>query len=169
MALNVNTSNAIPGLNPIDSKVLATACDAVLKSGSTHLTTSQVFPDGSIPRQDLDDALEILDDQGYVELSKTIGGKTNFFFVRTPGFEAFAQACLDGYDAAVKAVAEALVTKGLQDNAAIAADTGVDAVVVNHILEVMASYGHIGVSKAIGGTIIVHTVKAGLRRSLQGG
>lgn len=161
----------IGGLNNIDSLVLRLSCEELLKSGNHQLINpGKVFlKDGIpiIPEEELKDSLEILDENGYIKLRRSIGGGFFPYQITDHGFEAYAEAAIPEYQEKTAAVASAIVNEDLKSNFKIRDKLNENLVIVDHILDMLALYGFVKLSKTTGGTS-VYNVSPSLKRKLRG-
>ncbi len=163
---------SIAGLTHVDSFVLQTSCESALDSGNVWLNPGKLFlVDGNptVPEDELRDALHILDQQGYIELLRTLSSGFSQYKVTAYGLETYARDCITGYDQKVVAVASSLINDELGDNFAIAQKLNERQLLVDHILDMFESHGHIRHAKMIGGMIRVFSVSPSLKRALADG
>lgn len=162
---------SIGGLNNMDSLVLKLACEEALKNGNNFINPGKVYlADGApvVPESELKDSLEILNQQGYVKLSRTIGAGLHHFQVTTYGFERFAHTCIQGYEQTVTEVVSAIVNKQILTNIDLAREIAKPRMLIDHILDVLESNHHIAQAKCIGGLQQILTVSPTLKRALNG-
>lgn len=162
----------IGSLNKVDSLVLKLSCEAALETGSEFLNPGKVFlVDGKpvVPEEELKDALEMLDQNGYVKLSRTIGAGFSHYQLTTYGLESYARNCIPDYEEKITAVISALINRQLADNASIEGELGESRLLINHILDVLESNGHLKQAKMIGGLCRVYNLSPSLKRSLANG
>lgn len=161
--------NEIGGLARLDNLVLKVACELALVGGhdlidGPDLQNSAQFSD--VSEQELDDSLEILEQAGLVSVSRHLGGGLPHFRITTYGFQQYAQAYIDGYEATVKGVALAVVNHQCANNESLADHLKLNQFLVDHSLAVLESQSYIRLSRCIGGHISIIDVSATLRRAL---
>lgn len=163
---------SIGGLNNLDSLVLKLACEHALLTGNGFIDPAKVYlqNDGNfvIPKSELIDSMEILDQQSQIRISRAISGGPHPFRITTYGFDAYATACVPNYQGIVKEVVSALVNKKLSDNRGIASELGQPRMLIDHIFDLLESNGHLKQSKEIGGGCHVYNLSPALKRSLNG-
>jgi hypothetical protein len=162
---------SIGGLNNMDSLVLKLACEEALKNGNNFVNPGKVYlVDGKpvVPESELEDSLEVLNQQGYVKLSRTSGAGLHHFQVTAYGFESFAHTYIQDYDQTVTAVVSAIVNKQVLTNVALEQGIAKPRMLIDHILDVLESHRHISQSKMIGGLQQIYNVSPTLKRSLNG-
>lgn len=163
--------SSIDGLNNIDSLVLKIACEYALKTGHTCINPGIFYlenGDHLVPESELSDSLEVLDQQGYINLLRTIGPGLDRFQVTTYGFETFARSCIPEYDQVFADLVSAIVNKQILTNVELEQELGRPRVLVDNILDLLESNDHIALSKTIGGLKQVYNVSPTLKRSLKG-
>lgn len=161
---------SIGGLNNIDSVVLKLACDHALATGGDFVDPMTVYcTEGKfvVPETELRDSMAMLEQHHHIKISHTIGGRLDHFRITTYGFDAYATTCIPNYQGIIKGVVSALVNKQLTDNLSIASELSQPRLLVDHILDVLESNGHLKQSKSIGERQHVYSISPSLRRSLQ--
>lgn len=161
---------AIGSLNNIDSLVLRLSCEEVLKTGDTFVNPRRVFLKDDkplAPEEELKDSLEILDNNGYIKLMRTIGGGFFPYQVTTYGFDAYTNASIPNYQYKIAAVVSAIVNENLTSNSEIQEHLKENKVIVDHILSVLENNGHIKQAKMIGGVSQIFNVSPSLKRALR--
>jgi hypothetical protein len=162
----------IGGLNNIDSLVLRLSCEEVLKTGDTFVNPVRVFIKDErplVPEEELKDSLEILDNNGCIKLLRTIGGGLFPYQITTYGLDVYATATVPDYQGKIAEVVSAIVNEKLMSNAEIQERLKENKVIVDHILSVLESNGHIKQVKMIGGLSQIFNVSPSLKRALSGG
>lgn len=161
---------SIGGLNKMDSLVLKLACEEALKNGNSFIDSKAYLVDDIplVPNSELADSLEVLDQHGYVKLTRTIGGGLHYFQVTVYGFEKFARAYIQDYDKTITAVVSAIVNKEILSNDALEQELAKPRMLIDHILDVLESSRHISQSKLIGGLQRIYNVSPTLKRALSG-
>ena len=162
--------DSIGGLNNIDSLVLRLSCEEVMKTGDDFVNPERVFlKDGLplFPEEELGDSLEILDNDGYIKLIREFGGNSQYK-ITTYGFDVYANAIIPDYQDKVEKVVSAIVNEKIVGNIEIQKRVEENKVVVDHILEVLETNGHIKQAKMIGGFSHIYNVSPSLKRALRG-
>lgn len=111
----------------------------------------------------LSDSLAVLEHQGHLELVKTLGRGPYDARIKSRGISLMLgpkQAEL------VSQVGLAILNQELTDSDDISKAIGVPLPLVNHAIGRLEGEGHLGVSKLLAGTVLVHTVNPTLRRVL---
>jgi len=162
---------SIGGLNNIDSLVLRLSCEELLKTGDIFVNPGKVFLKNStpvVPEEELKDSLEILDGEGYIKLMRAMGGGFFPYQITTYGFDAYANVAIPDYQSKVAAVVSVIVNEKLASNIEIQKRLNENQIIVDHILAVLETKGHIKQAKMIGGLSHIHYVSPSLRRALSG-
>jgi hypothetical protein len=165
--------NEIGGLTKADNLVLKTSCEFIIEKNDIMIDPEILFSDGSklgFNRGELKDCIEVLENHGYLDVSRYLGGgkdsyKCNYQ-VTTYGFDKYSIAYIDGYNTIIENIVSAIVNENIDDNNELASKVGEPIVIVDHILDVLESNGHIKLSKSLGGTIDIYHISASLRRAL---
>lgn len=162
-------TESIGSLTNVDSLVLRLACEQAIDKENDLIDPDTLYvKDGQplLPKTELADAIEMLEQQYMVRVHHVLGSGLSSFQIATHGFEEYARSCIPGYDGIIRDVASALVNRQKGSDQAIAADLGKPLFLVQHILTVLEDAGHLKVSKAISGPRHVYNVGASLRRAL---
>lgn len=161
---------SIGQLSHIDSLVLRLSCEKMVESGDYFINPVEVFfNEGKslVPESELEDCLEILDQQGYIKIHRTLGGGASMYQTTTYGFEQYAISCLANYNTKLTNIVSTIVNEGLESNQEIAQRLNEKNVIVGHVLDVLEINGHIKVAKMIGGLIRIFNVSPSLKRALK--
>jgi hypothetical protein len=163
---------SISGLNNIDSLVLRLSCEELLKTGDVFINPRRVFLKGDnllVPEEELKDSFEILDSDGYIKLIRTIGGGFFQYQITTYGFDTYANAAIPNYQGKIAAVVSAIVNEKLTSNAEIQEQLKENKVIIDHILNVLESNGHIKQAKMMDGLSQILNVSPSLKRAINEG
>lgn len=161
----------IPGLTQIDNVVLKFSCEYDLENNAYILNPGKLFLEGSnqlVPEGELKDSLEMLDRNGFIKLFRTIGSRLSQYQITTRGMESYLNAYLDDYQTLIRTVIALIVNRNMQSNAEIIAETDRPQRLINHVLDLLESNGHVALSKTMGGGISIYNVSPALRRMLAG-
>ena len=161
--------DTIGDLNNIDSLILKLSCDEALKTGNDFIDPGEMFlvdEKPVVPETELADSLEVLDQNGYVKLSRTIGAGFSHFRVTTYGFDEYARTCIPDYDETITAVIAGLVNRQLLDNDKLAQELGKPRMLIDHILDILENQRHLSQSKMYGGRRRIYNVSPSLKRAL---
>jgi eukaryotic-like serine/threonine-protein kinase len=159
-------SEAIGGfynLQDIDVAVLKRSCEIAMERGYLkHIDVRSLLAEVEsmgITQQELFDSLEVLTDEHYIQPSKTIGGglPINDFEITEFGFEQYANEYIGDYQSRIDSVIDEIIREKKE-----VYDT--PDIIVEHILDHLASKGFIKLSKRMGGKVVIMHVSAQMRR-----
>lgn len=160
------TLPAIKGLSQADVAVLSFLYDQHAEHGMGYVSPEDML--AALSGQGIDvatlaDSLAVLEHQGHLELVKTLGRGPYDARIKSRGISLMLgpkQAEL------VSQVGLAILNQELTDSDDISKAIGVPLPLVNHAIGRLEGEGHLGVSKLLAGTVLVHTVNPTLRRVL---
>ncbi len=161
--------STIGGLSNVDSQVLKLSCEAAIESGNDFLNSGNVFLKDDktlVPEHELEDSLEILDRDGYIKLSRTMGASLSHYQITTYGFDTYANTCIPNYQTKSIALVAAIVNKKLESNITLQQELNEPKILVDHILDMLESNGHLKQAKMIGGHSQIYNISPALKRSL---
>lgn len=159
---------SIGGLTKMDSLVLKIACEQALETGSALINTAQTYATNKleIPVSELHDSMAVLDMQGYLSIRRTLGAGLKDFHLTTSGLDAYANACIDDYQKIQEKVVSAIINLQLMKSDLIATSLKQPLLLINHILEVLATQRHVSLSNEISQARSIYNVSPTLRRLL---
>ncbi|SES25585.1 TIR domain-containing protein [Vreelandella subterranea] len=159
----------IPGLTQIDNLVLKKSCDYDLENNAHIINPGKLFIENDkliVPENELKDSLEMLDRNGFVKLSRTIGEGFSHYQITTHGMESYLNAYLTEYQSLIRDVISLIVNKDMKLNAKIIEETNCSQRLIDHILDLLDINGHLDLSKTVGGGVHIYNVSPALRRML---
>ncbi len=159
----------IPGLTQIDNTVLKLSCEHDLKTNSHILNPGQLFLiDGAmiVPEAELKDSLEILDRNGYIKLSRTIGAGVSHYQITARGMESYLNGYMPQYQTLIREIISLIVNKNMQSNTELVAETKQPQRLIGHVLDLLEMNNHVRLAKTIGGGVRIYDVSPALRRML---
>ena len=157
----------MPGLAHVDNLVLKIVCEQALRDGYASIDSDELHQSdalSSLPQQELDASLAMLDSEGLVH-REFPGGPVFFIQVTTNGFQQFAQAYLPDYELTTQAVAGAILNENVESNADLQAKLGKGRFLIDHILDVFEGQGYIKLEKYGGGLTNIYSVSVKMRRA----
>jgi len=160
----------IPGLMKTDNIVLKLSCEYALKEDDRVLTPEKVFGENGspiIPESELVESLEVLDREGYIELSRTIGAGFSHYQLTTHGLDEYATAYLQSYHETQTNIISLLVNENVASNTQLVKKLNQPPLIIDHVLDLLELNGHVNLSKMIGGFIRVYNISPSLKRSLK--
>jgi len=159
-------------LEPIDSLVLQSACEAELETGLPIADRTSFLPllQLGITAQQIIDSQEILRARGLLKLHYTIGCHVQSAEVTPRGFDRFANERIPRFQDIIEDVGRRIVRDEQMDNRAIADSLGQPIRIITHVLALFESKGWLQTGEAYGGGyqhIDVLWVSPELRRWLE--
>lgn len=159
----------ISGLVKTDNIVLKLSCEYALKENDRILNPGKVFLENDsfiIPESELLESLEVLDREGYIKLSRTIGAGFSHYQLTTHGLEEYATAYLKTYHEIQANIISLLVNEDIASNIDLMEKLNQPQLIIDHVLDLLELNGHLDLSKMIGGFIRVYNISPSLKRSL---
>ncbi|MEC6816730.1 toll/interleukin-1 receptor domain-containing protein [Photobacterium toruni] len=163
----------IGGLTKADNLVLKESCEYIIGNGGITVNPESLFGDGDklgFSRTEIKDCIEVLEQNGYLDVSHYFGsGPDNYschYKVTTFGLNNFATSYFPNYSEISDKIVSLIVNEGIKSNAGIQEKTNEPIVIINHILNVLESNGHVKLSKTLGGMVQIYNVSVSLRRAL---
>ncbi len=160
---------AIPGLAPLDARVLQAVGERALAQGYALVDGEDLRGTGALADVDEDmlrDALQMLERAGLVRLEWAGDGALPAVLLTTPGLERFGASGIPGYAHLLPRVTAALVNDGLREAQALADALALPPLLVKHALDVLAERGDVTLEKYGGGLVEVVALGPALRRAL---
>lgn len=145
----------IPDLTTIDNLVLKISCDYLIANERLSIAPEVLFLPGNafdLSRQDVLDAIEVLESRGYLEVSRCMGGDQESwgldYHVSHFGLEKYVRAYLSSYPQFFERVISLIVNNEMTSNLEIRDATGESRVLIDHILDELEMDGHVKLSKS---------------------
>lgn len=165
--------NEISGITKADNIVLKMSCEYALEHNSMTINPNKIFTEENsydLSKSDIKDCIEILEDHGYIEVSRTSVSDFDdyncYYKISASGFEEYAVAYLDNYSKIVDEIVSAIVNEKIESNLEIQTKLELPIYLVNQTLDLLNQYDHIKLIKTIGGGIHITNVSASLKRTL---
>ena len=164
---------SLPGLTELDSLILKICCEDLIQNSeaSIDIVRPQNIFDQTRPMevgdQDILESIEILEGEGYLDVSTVMGGGIFSMKVTARGFEDYARNYLSDYDDIYRSVALEIVNRDAKHVKTIAEALEQPEVVVDHIVRELESMGMIKAQEFAGGSLFIHNAHATLKRWLQ--
>lgn len=159
----------IPNIARIDSIVLMLACEDAIEEGDFASSPDRVWERArsmNISRQDMEDALLILDQHGFIEGHRG-DDRILVFTITLYGFHEYGKAYIRDIDSLFTTVAARIVNDGMTNSADIRESLGQSKLIIEYVLDMLAHNGKITVSRPIGGELFIADVSPELKRMLQ--
>lgn len=166
--------NNIDGLEEIDNLVLKMSSEYLLMNPDCPIDPKDVFDlnsSKSPPKQEVLDSIEVLEDEGYFTVSRTMGGGPDHwgchYRVTLYGFEEYCKAYVENYGQILDQCAGLIVNNEARTNYELRDSLGISLMVVNHVIRLLENNGYIKVSEELSERISIYDVSAKLRRALR--
>lgn len=166
-------TETVAGLDRIDAFLLKAMGDESVRDFGEHFQTAEfvatVRETLGITEQQSLESLEVLDADGYIEISRTLGNglpSMAHFNLTTSGIETYSRVFVEGYDRMRQTVISRLAG-GPQDHGTdeeLATATGVPRLLVLHLLRILDSRGLLHLSQPHGPWAHFHSISPKLRR-----
>jgi len=160
----------IPGLNQIDNLVLKESCELEISEYKQIINPKDLFVKNGqyiIPESELSDSLEMLDRHGYIQLHRNLGAGPYQYGITLFGFDKYASAYINDYQQIIHDVIISIVNQSLGNNSEITKKLVQPIKLIDHILDLLESNGHLNLSKTIDGGVRIYNVSPALKRMLQ--
>ncbi|MCD6197414.1 MAG: toll/interleukin-1 receptor domain-containing protein [Deltaproteobacteria bacterium] len=160
----------ISGLTRLDNLVLKESCESELKKYKYIVNPKDLFlknRKNNIPEGELSDSLEMLDQYGYIRLHRTLDKGPYEYEITLFGFDKYASAYIKDYQQIIHDVIVSIVNQSLRDNHEIADRLGQPLKLIEHILDLLESKGHVKLSKDLDGGVHIFDTSPALKRMLQ--
>jgi len=163
----------IGGLTKADNLILKESCEYAIKNNKMFVDPEKIFGDGSnlgFSRDEIKDCIEILESNGYLEVSRTLGGGDGKYHcnckITTFGFDQYAKAYIANYLEVIEAIVSAIVNEKIHNNFDLSSKFNQPLTTVNFILDLLELNSHVKLSKMLGGRVEIFHIAASLRRAL---
>jgi TIR domain len=159
----------IPNLTQIDNIVLKKSCEYDLNNNAHIINPGTIFFENDkliAPENELKDSLEMLDRNGFIKLSRTIGAGFSHFQITTHGMETYLDAYMPEYQSLIRSIIALIVNKDIKSNAEIINETSQPNRLIDHVLDLLDINGHIDLTKTVGGGVHIYNISPALRRML---
>lgn len=163
----------IRGLTRGDGLVLKVSCETAIEQGEKwpdFTNVRQRVNELGIPEDEMHEALEVLDQRGYIEATRFNGDNSEeigFFKVTASGFRAYAERHVSEYTPLTNSVAALLVNDNATSSANIANTLKKPPIMIEFILDDLEIQGHVELITYGQGGADVSNVHPSLRRMVR--
>lgn len=168
------TLTEIKGLEPIDNIVLKVSGDHLLENPDDSIDPADLFGPSNPnapPKTAVLDALEVLEQGGYITQSKFIGGGSDkwgcYYRLTLYGFDEYCKAYVPDYGALLDRAGGLIVNEGASSNLDSEKQLGVPLMLANQFIRLLENGDYVKVSGEMGARISIYEVSAKLRRALR--
>ncbi|MGR3309387.1 MAG: toll/interleukin-1 receptor domain-containing protein [Candidatus Brocadiales bacterium] len=161
------TIDTLPDLTKVDSLVLKLSCEEAIKNGHPRVDTASIIELAislDIPQEAFYDALDNLDEEGYIKVTRVIANKIPNFSTTRKGFEDYARVYIHDYSAIKKLIALEIINRNARDGFLISQSLNHPIMTVNHVLDIFRNEKLIKTSEAISSTVLGIKVLPKLKR-----
>lgn len=168
-APNYLTERPIQGLHQSDTRILRLIYEDAIERNHPIWSPEEF----SSKLEDLSeearlDSFEILDQHGYIKITRLLGGPPRGIGIIQPtlnGFMVFARANLAAIDEMIRKVALAILNENLESASTIAESTQIPQFIVDNLLDLFASRGWLKISNTMQDKY-VFSISPSMKRSL---
>jgi hypothetical protein len=158
----------IYGINALDGAVFKYSCEFMIKTSEYLVEPATVLNDLAIPEAELRDTLDVLENQGLIEVHATLGPDLDSFQVTNYGWSTYFEAYVPNFREIYRNVILAILNDGHRQTDEIAKHLGVPQMFVDHIVGELEGQRHLLVSQALGaGGRYIGEVRGSLKRLLE--
>lgn len=154
-------------LTDIDSLVFKITCEQAIEINQPFIMSRGVIEqciELDLSKEIVIESLEILDNNGFIEITKMLSPEHNSIKVLLYAFQTYYQYYNPEYESQINLVGSIIVNNGLRNNHEIANAANIDLFIVDHILELFDYKGYIKNLRFLGGGSEISNVSVELRR-----
>lgn len=159
----------ISGLTRVDDLVLREIARLQIEENNGLVMFDQICAEptlAEVPQQELVDSLEILGQKYLIKISYVMGAPLSHVMLTDFGFQQYAEAYVDDYQDTLARIAALLVNEDVLQNDELAERVGKPIAIVDFVLNLLESSGHIKKSDYLGGLSRVWQIAPSLKRAL---
>ena len=160
----------ISGLSRVDDLALRVIAKLIIDEGMGLVEWDGLRQEPSlkdVPQRELLDTLDILEEHYFIKIGRVFGAPLSHVVLTAFGFQKYAEAYVDDYQAVVNQIASLLINENVKQNDELADRVKKPVPFIDFVLDLMESNNYIKVSKYMDGQSHVWDVSASLRRALQ--
>ncbi len=165
------TISLVPGHTKTDSIVLKLACEKGLAQDSMFAVDTPYLIEETqkidISEETTWESIEVLDQDGLVELQRVLGGPPPYMKITPLGLENFAKAYIADYEEMKSQVVSCVVNNDMDDASSISAKLGKPVSLVEHVFFLLESNGYVKIIQEMGSRQQIYNVSQKLKRLLQ--
>lgn len=154
-------------LTKIDNLALKHSCEYAIKNNNKSLEFERVFlknDSWNIPETELLESLEVLNREGYIRISRTLGSVV--FSLTTLGIDKYATTYLKNYNGIQNDIISLLVNEDISNNKELMDNLNQPQLVIDHILNSLELEKYVLLSKMTCGFIRIYNISPSLKRLL---
>lgn len=154
--------------------MLRLSCESLKESPDDPIEPEEIFVENNPdmpPKTQVLESLEILEGQGYVRLSRHIGGGPDRwgcrYRVTLYGYEEYCKSYVAEYGEIWKSIISAIVNENIHVNLDLSEKLRIDLPLVTHVIKLLEHDDFVKTSDEIGIRTAIYSVSAKLRRAIQ--
>lgn len=163
------SATLVDGYTKTDSLVLKMAAEIGIAENSLYAETEAILAETSkvgVAEESAWESLEVLDQDGLIELGRVLGAPPPFLRLTALGVERYAKAYLPEYEQLKTQVVSCIVNKEMDDASEIATTLGAAVALVEHVFVLLEMNGYVKISEELGGPRQIYDVSPKLKRAL---
>jgi hypothetical protein len=164
------TYSVLPGLEQIDAHVLLKAAAWAIENDTAHVDPRSLFlvaGSNGIAAETLSESIDLLEQEGYVDVIRHLGPGPYDFRLTEAGFELYLVNNFESYDAAVKEVIALIVNRDVMSSDQLAAQAQIPHRIAHHIVSRLEAGGHVKLSRTLSATARIFAIAPSLKRILR--
>lgn len=171
---SLSVVHQIEGLESLDNLVLKLSCESLTEWPDDPVDPEEVFGkrnDESPPKEQVLESIEILEYQGYFNVSYYMAGGPEswgcHYTITLYGYEEYCKAYVPNYAEVQNSIAGAIVNEKIRTNLELQDKLVLPLPLVTHVIKLLDNNGFIQVSDDISNRLAIYSVSSKLRRALQ--
>lgn len=160
-----NIYHEIEGLTKADNLVLKKSCEYIIENDALRVDPEAVFADGGVLglfRSEIKECISILEEHGYLHVAQNLGndgdGYSCHYQVTHHGLSHYAESYIPDYYVILDNVIRLIVNGSAHNNVSIQEKMNIPIVIINYILDTLASRDHIKLSKTTSGRVQIYNL-----------
>lgn len=164
--------NEINGIVPIDNFVLKKSCEYMMNNPHSVIEPHHLFSsvqDGNPSKDDVMDAIKVLESDSYIRVSYHSGGVDNWGCDYRPtlfGFQTYCENYIEGFDKLIDRIAAALVNEEADSNEELNKLLDEPIYLIEHVMRLFENNGLLKLTEYIGGLISAYSLSPKLKRAI---
>ncbi|MHB8634321.1 MAG: toll/interleukin-1 receptor domain-containing protein [Thermoplasmatota archaeon] len=161
----------VPGLQAVDAIVLDAACVAAVENGHKQGVSGEVVrrlsrQHADLTNEQIEESLEMLDEHGLIEATRSMGQGIFFMTVCTAGFDIYARERVPDYARTYAAICAELASEGRGSLDGLTQSLDAPRIIIEHVLDHLKGQGLVEMDKYISGGADVYSVSPRLKRAV---
>lgn len=164
-----SAATLVNGYTKTDSIVLKIAAETGVGDNSMYADTGSLLAEAGkvgITEETVWESLEVLDQDGLVELARVLGASPPFLRITTLGVEQYAKTYLSDYEQLKTQVVSCIVNNEMDDATEISSKLNVAVSLVEHVFLLLEMNGYVKICEELGRRKQIYNVSPKLKRAL---